>query len=83
MDESCIQIGMIALMAIALVGGLLNRSPLRKGIGERFIQFVGVTRLIGATVLLAFAGLIDGVAGTLPGALAGYLFGRRRRKRKK
>ena len=75
MDESYIHIGMIALMAIALVGGLLNHRHLGKGMGERFIQFVGVTWLIGATVLLAFADLIDGVAGTFFGALAGYLFG--------
>ena len=86
MDNSYIQIGiyigMIVLMAAALVGGLLNRSHLRKGIGERFIQFVGVTWLIGATVILAFAELIHGVAGTLLGALAGYLFGVRKQDEK-
>ena len=75
MDGFYIQLGMIALMTTALVGGLLNRRRLGKGIGERFIQFVGVTWLIGATVILTIADLIDGVAGTILGALAGYLFG--------
>ena len=42
-DESYIQIGMIALMAIALAGGLLNRRHLGQGMGERSIQFVGAT----------------------------------------
>ncbi len=81
MDESYIYIAMIALMTIALVGGLLNRAHLRKGISHQFIQFVGVAWLIGATVLLAFADLIDGVAGALLGTLAGYLFGMRRHDR--
>ena len=80
MNESYIHFAMIALMLGALVGGLLNRWHLGRGMGDRFIQFVGLAWLLGATVILALTSNIEGVAGALLGMLAGYLFGMRRPK---
>ena len=68
---------MVLLMLVALVGGLLNRRRLNKGMTYRFIQFVGFAWLMGATVILAVADQIDGVAGAILGTVAGYLFGLR------
>ena len=79
MNESYIHFAMIVLMLGALIGGLLNRWHLGRGIGDRFVQFVGVAWLLGATVILALTGKIEGTAGALLGTLAGYLFGMRGR----
>lgn len=72
-------IGMLAFMLCSLIGGFVNRSHLRKGISDRFVQFIGVAWLVAAAVILACMGLIDGVSGTILGSLAGYLFGMRKR----
>ena len=77
MNDSYVQGAMIALMLLALVGGLVNRWHMKKGITYRFIQFVGVAWLVGATVILAVTKAIDGVGGAILGTLAGYLFGMR------
>ena len=69
---------MLFLMVGALAGGLHNRWQKKRGIGDRFIQFVGVAWLIGATVILALEMKLEGTPGTLLGALAGYLFGMQR-----
>lgn len=78
MIESYVEIAMLVLMLTALIGGLVNRWHLKKGMSYRFIQFVGVAWLIGATVILAPSSQLDGTAGTILGAVAGYLFGMRR-----
>ena len=80
MDEFDIHIhvAMIVLMLAALGGGLYNRHRLGKGIGQRFIQFVGIAWLIGATVILALMSKLDVGASALLGVLAGYLFGLKR-----
>ena len=68
---------MIVLLLGALVGGLLIRWHPGRGIGHRFIQFVGVAWLLGAAAILALTKNIEGTAGALPGTLAGYLLGMR------
>lgn len=74
-------VSMVVLMLGALVGGLWtrrpsNENPRGKGIGRRFIQFVGLAWLIGTIVILAVASHIDKITvGTILGAVAGYLFG--------
>ena len=66
MDVSQIHLAMIALMLLALVGGVLNRWQLGRSTSCRFIQFVGVAWLLGATVILTVASKIAGeVAGAL------------------
>ncbi len=78
MNSDVVVVAMLALMLGALFGGLLNRWLHGKSIGHRFIQFVGLAWLIGATVILALEKAVDGVAGTILGAIAGYLFGMQR-----
>ena len=60
---------MLILMLGALAGGLRNSCRTSKGIGRRFIQFVGLAWLIGATVILSLTSEIDGQI--LLGAVAG------------
>lgn len=71
-------IAMLVLMLGTTIGGLAERWRRRKSITHRFIQFVGLSWLIGATVILATKGLLEGTSGTVLGAVAGYLFGMRR-----
>ena len=75
-------ITMVALMLGALAGGLWTRhrpGKKPKGVGQRITQFVGLAWLIGATVILSVTSHIDGTGGTILAAVAGYLFGIRRR----
>ena len=74
-------IAMVVLMLAALAGGFVDRWRTGRGITQRFIQFVGIAWIIGATMILAVVGKLDGQAGTILGAIAGYLFGIHRRKR--
>ena len=72
-----IEVVMLLIMVGSLVGAMINRWQLRRGIGGRTIQFVGLSWILGITVILALEGkLSEGVAGTLLGAIAGYLFGK-------
>ena len=71
-------VSMVVLMLGALVGGFWNRHRSGKdgqsrAIGRRFIQFVGLAWLIGATVILSLTSRMDGQI--ILGAVAGYLFG--------
>ena len=56
-----IQWAMLALMAVSLVGALFNRWQLKRGIGGRTIQFVGLTWVLGIAVILALEGVLEGV----------------------
>ena len=70
---------MLGLMLVALLGGLLHRWHTNSSITHRFIQFEGVSLLIGSTVILALEGILDGTAvGAILGAVVGYLFGMRK-----
>lgn len=61
----------IPLVVLAII---VNRTVVRKGIGVRSIQFVGLVIGISAIVLLALQRVIDGsVVGTLLGGTFGYL----------
>ena len=72
--KSVVIIAMLLFMLVGLIGGLWQRVRLEKGITHRFIQLVGVCWLVGATVILATFGTLNGAAATILGALAGYVF---------
>ena len=68
---------MLLIMVGSLAGAMYNRWQLKRGIGGRTIQFAGLAWVLGIVTILALEGkLQEGVAGTLLGAVAGYLFGR-------
>ena len=67
---------MLLLMTGSLAGTFLNRWQLGRGITWRIIQFVGLTWVLGITVVLALEGRLEGVAGTLLGGVTGYLLGK-------
>ena len=73
-NESAVILTMLVFMLGSLFGGLWDRSRQNKSITHRFIQFVGVCGLVGATVILATIDKLDGAAATILGALAGYMF---------
>lgn len=71
-------IAMVSLMLGALVGGLWERVSRQRSITHRFVQFMGLAWVIGATVILGVLNHLDGIAGTILGATAGYVFGLQR-----
>ena len=69
-----IDIALASTLPLSLLVILLNRRSAGKGIGIRTIQFVAVSMMIPATVLLALHGKLQGEAvAAILGALAGYL----------
>lgn len=77
MMKPWIQGVMLLIMVGSLAGAMYNRWQLGRGIGGRTIQFVGLAWVLGIATILALEGkLQEGVAGTLLGAVAGYLFGK-------
>ena len=68
-----VNLSMVVLMLSALGCGFLHRWLQNASITHRFIQFLGISWLVGATVILAREQHIDS-ADTILGALAGYLF---------
>ena len=67
---------MLLIMVGSLAGAMCNRWQLKRGIGGRTIQFVGLAWVLGIATILALEGKLDGIAGTLLGAVSGYLFGK-------
>ena len=71
-----IELAMALVMLVGIVGLAVNRIRTDKGIGVRAIQFAGIVMLPPVVVILALEGIMDhSAAGTLVGALTGYLFG--------
>ena len=67
--------GLVAVMAVGLVGYFWNRWTTKKAIGVRGIQFVGLCLLIPGVVILSLEGkLSECSTGTIIGVFAGYLF---------
>lgn len=61
-------------MALVVITILLNRWQLKKGIGVRAIQRLGVGLVVPGALILALAGKVGGEAAiAILGALAGYL----------
>ena len=59
----------------AIAGTIWHRIKKNAGIGVRCIQFIAVTTITPAVIILALEKIIDGgVVAALFGALLGYLF---------
>ncbi len=63
----------LVLMGIALLGGVLHRLILRKGIGIRFCQFLAIGMGIPAIIMLAFSDRLEKSAvASLIGGIVGF-----------
>lgn len=69
-----IEIFMGIIMAIVILGILIRSIFYKKGIGARTIQFVSISFLIPAIIILAMEKVLSGeTVGTLLGGIAGYV----------
>lgn len=67
----------LAMMAVAISGGVANRIITKKGIGLRFCQFLAISMGLPAIVMLAFADRLDKqVVASLVGAIIGFFVSR-------
>ena len=62
-----VECSMVAIMLIGIVGGIWNRIKTSKGIGVRFIQYLGLTALVPVVVILS---LEDRISSEMTGAIA-------------
>jgi biotin transporter BioY len=69
--------GFLAFIALAaLVGGLLNRHKLKRGIGWQFIRYVVLTISLPIVGILALNNALSAEAATLIGTAMGFAFGK-------
>ena len=70
-----VQIISASVFPFVVIGLMINRWSLGRGIGVRSIQFVVAAMIVPAVVILAIRGLIGGeTSAALIGAFIGYLF---------
>ena len=75
-SRQVIEIVASVVMLVGVTGLVVNRIKTDKGVGVRAIQFAGIVMLPPVVLILALEGIMEhSAAGTLVGALAGYLFG--------
>ncbi|MGB6431659.1 MAG: hypothetical protein WBF06_13820 [Candidatus Acidiferrales bacterium] len=70
--KNTVEVGMLILAVIGAVGGIWNRLKLNKGIGIRFIQYLGLTVLVPLVVLLS---LEDRISQEMTGAIVATAVG--------
>lgn len=69
-----IELAMVVIMLVGLIGGFWNRHRLHKGIGVRFIQFLGVVFVVPVIVILTLEQRLGtDPTATLLGTIVGYL----------
>lgn len=67
----------LAIIGIAVLGGIINRIVMKKGIGLRFCQFLAIAMGVPAIVMLSFAGKLDNQAvASLIGMVIGFFLSR-------
>lgn len=72
--DGTISIGLLVIMAIAIVLVFAERLKSGRGLGARSIQVLAVVMIVPAILLLAIRGNIKGEAvASLIGALVGYV----------
>lgn len=72
--KGIIEIGCIIIMPLTLIGIIVHRIILRKGIGARSIQFLAVGFIFPTILILAEETILSAEAtAALIGVLAGYL----------
>ena len=70
-----IEIIAAAAIPVAVAGAVLERVTIKRGIGVRTIQFIGISTISPLVLILALEGLLEKSAiAALLGALVGYLF---------
>jgi drug/metabolite transporter (DMT)-like permease len=78
MTKSIVEIAMLVIAVVCGAGGIWNRFKLDKGIGLRFIQYLGLTVLMPIFVILALEGRISQemtgaiAAAAVGGVLTGF-----------
>ncbi len=65
--KSIIEYALVAIAVAATVGGVWNRIKLNKGIGVRFVQYLGLGVLVPVIALLS---LEDRISQEMTGAIA-------------
>jgi len=72
--KSLLELIAIVIMAGGLVGLLVERFKSKRGIGVRAIQFLCVTLIVPAMLILGLEGILTTeILGTLFGAIIGYV----------
>lgn len=77
MTKNIVEIAMLVIAVVCAIGGVWNRIRLDRGIGLRFIQYLGLTVLVPIIAILALEGRISQemtgaiAAAAVGGVLAG------------
>ena len=70
-----IEIIAAAAIPVAVAGAVLERVTIKRGIGVRTIQFIGISTISPLVLILGLEGILEKSAiAALLGALVGYLF---------
>jgi drug/metabolite transporter (DMT)-like permease len=59
MTKSIVEIAMLVIALICAIGGVWNRIKMNKGIGVRFVQYLGLTVLVPIIAILTLEGRIS------------------------
>ncbi len=72
MMKATIEVTMLVVATVGMIGGIWNRLKLNKGIGLRFIQYLGLTVLVPLIVVLS---LENRISQEMTGAVAAAAVG--------
>ena len=67
---------LIAAIFVVIIGGLVNRYHLKKGIGWQFIRYCVLTISLSLCGLLALNNALTSEAATIISAAMGFTFGK-------
>lgn len=70
--KATVEVAMLVIAVVGLAGGVWNRLTLSKGIGIRFIQYLGLTVLVPVIAILS---LEDRISPEMTGAIAAAAVG--------
>jgi len=70
--KNAIEATLIVIAAVGIGGGVVNRLQLKKGIGVRFIQYLGLTVLVPVIAVLS---LQERISQEMTGAVAATAVG--------
>jgi hypothetical protein len=70
--KAIVEAAMLVIAIVGTIGGIWNRIKLQKGIGIRFIQYLGLTVLVPTIVVLSIE---DRISQEMTGAIAAAAVG--------
>jgi hypothetical protein len=70
--KNVIEGGMLLIAAVGLIAGIWNRIQTKKGIGVRFIQYLGLTVMVPTITILS---LQERISQEMTGAIAAAAVG--------